>query len=86
TPPQTLPPLTYPTQTIKKLHKILPPPNQYLPYPKNFLFGQVAIHQIPPPTQIPFIIHQTPHLHPIPYDVFAQAEHHQMTCTYLITQ
>uniref|UniRef100_UPI0016434B59 histidinol dehydrogenase n=1 Tax=Staphylococcus aureus TaxID=1280 RepID=UPI0016434B59 len=35
-PPQTIPPFTYPTQTIPKLHNILPPANQFLPYPKKY--------------------------------------------------
>ena len=77
---------TYGTETIKKVDKIVGPGNQYVAYAKKFVFGQVGIDQIAGPTEIALIIDESADLDAIAYDVFAQAEHDEMACTYVISE
>ncbi|WP_403428832.1 histidinol dehydrogenase, partial [Staphylococcus aureus] len=75
---QSIAALTYGTETIKKVDKIVGPGNQYVAYAKKFVFGQVGIDQIAGPTEIALIIDESADLDAIAYDVFAQAEHDEM--------
>ncbi|MET2734013.1 histidinol dehydrogenase [Staphylococcus epidermidis] len=83
---QSIAALTYGTETIKKVDKIVGPGNQYIAYAKKFVFGQVGIDQIAGPTEIALIIDESADLDAIAYDVFAQAEHDEMACTYVISE
>ncbi|HGX1351123.1 TPA: histidinol dehydrogenase [Staphylococcus aureus] len=81
---QSIAALTYGTETIPKVDKIVGPGNQFVAYAKKYLFGQVGIDQIAGPTEIALIIDDTADLDAIVYDVFAQAEHDELARTYVI--
>ncbi|SUM67658.1 histidinol dehydrogenase [Staphylococcus saccharolyticus] len=76
---QSIAALAYGTESISKVDKIVGPRNQ-------FVYGQVCIDQIAGPTEIALIIDETADLEAITYDVFAQAEHDEMACTYVISE
>lgn len=83
---QSIAALTYGTETIPKVDKIVGPGNQFVAYAKKYLFGQVGIDQIAGPTEIALIIDDTADLDAIVYDVFAQAEHDELARTYVISE
>lgn len=83
---QSIAALTYGTETIEKVDKIVGPGNQFVAYAKKYVFGQVGIDQIAGPTEIALIIDNTADLEAIIYDVFAQAEHDEMARTYVISE
>ncbi|WP_142594117.1 histidinol dehydrogenase [Staphylococcus aureus] len=83
---QSIAALTYGTETIPKVDKIVGPGNQFVAYAKKYLFGQVGIDQIAGPTEIALIIDDTTDLDAIVYDVFAQAEHDELARTYVISE
>ena len=83
---QSIAALTYGTDAIKKVDKIVGPGNQFVAYAKKYVFGQVGIDQIAGPTEIALIIDDTADLDAITYDVFAQAEHDEMARTYVISE
>lgn len=83
---QSIAALTYRTETIPKVDKIVGPGNQFVAYAKKYLFGQVGIDQIAGPTEIALIIDDTTDLDAIVYDVFAQAEHDELARTYVISE
>lgn len=83
---QSIAALTYGTETIEKVDKIVGPGNQFVAYAKKYVFGQVGIDQIAGPTEIALIIDETADLEAITYDVFAQAEHDEMARTYVISE
>ncbi len=78
---QSIAALTYGTETIPKVDKIVGPGNQFVAYAKKYLFGQVGIDQIAGQTEIALIIDETADLDAIVYDVFAQAEHDELART-----
>lgn len=83
---QSIAALTYGTETIPKVDKIVGPGNQFVAYAKKYLFGQVGIDQIAGPTELAVIIDDTANLDAIVYDIFAQAEHDELARTYVISE
>lgn len=83
---QSIAALAYGTESISKVDKIVGPGNQFVAYAKKFVYGQVGIDQITGPTEIALIIDETAYLEAITYDVFAQSEHDEMACTYVISE
>ncbi|EHJ07487.1 histidinol dehydrogenase [Staphylococcus simiae] len=83
---QSIAALTYGTETIPKVDKIVGPGNQFVAYAKKYLFGQVGIDQIAGPTELAVIIDDTANLDAIVYDIFAQAEHDELARTYIISE
>lgn len=83
---QSIAALTYGTESIPKVDKIVGPGNQFVAYAKKYLFGQVGIDQIAGPTELALIIDHSADLESIVYDIFAQAEHDELACTYVISE
>ena len=83
---QSIAALTYGTETIPKVDKIVGPGNQFVAYAKKYLFGTVGIDQIAGPSEIALIIDDTADLEAITYDVFAQAEHDELARTFVISE
>lgn len=82
---QSIAALTYGTETIKPVDKIVGPGNQYVALAKKYVYGDVGIDQIAGPTELAMIIDETAHIDAITYDIFAQAEHDEMARTFVIS-
>lgn len=82
---QSIAALTYGTETIKSRQNRRSR-ESICCLCQKFVFGQVGIDQIAGPTEIALIIDESADLDAIAYDVFAQAEHDEMACTYVISE
>lgn len=72
---QAIAALAYGTETIRPVAKIFGPGNAYVIEAKRQVFGQVAVDQLPGPSEILVIADGTAHPDWIAADLLAQAEH-----------
>lgn len=77
--------LTYGTETIPKVDKIVGPGNIYVAIAKREVFGQVDIDMIAGPSEILIIADKTANPKYIAADLLSQAEHDTMAASILLT-
>lgn len=82
---QAIAALTYGTETIKKVNKIVGPGNIYVARAKMTAFGLVDIDMIAGPSEICIIADETADPVFIAADLLSQAEHDEMAAAILIT-
>jgi len=77
--------LTYGTETIKKVDKIVGPGNIYVATAKKIVFGEVDIDMIAGPSEILVIADHTAPPEFVAADLLSQAEHDELASPVLIT-
>lgn len=82
---QAIAALTYGTETIPPVDKIVGPGNIYVARAKKFAFGQVDIDMIAGPSEICVIADETANPSFVAADLLSQAEHDEMAASVLIT-
>ena len=83
---QAIAALTYGTETIKPVDKIVGPGNQYVAEAKKRVFGDVGIDMIAGPSEILLYIDEHVNYSAVAYDIFAQAEHDVNARTFLLCE
>ena len=82
---QAIAALAYGTETIPKVDKIVGPGNVYVSCAKRLVFGEVDIDMIAGPSEILIISDGSGSPAHIASDLLSQAEHDEMSASYLIT-
>jgi histidinol dehydrogenase len=82
---QAIAALTYGTETIPPVDKIVGPGNIYVARAKKFAFGQVDIDMIAGPSEICVIADESANPSFVAADLLSQAEHDEMAASVLIT-
>jgi histidinol dehydrogenase len=82
---QAIAAMAYGTETIKKVHKIVGPGNQYVAAAKKLVYGVVGIDFIAGPTELMIIADDSANPAFIAADLLAQAEHDVNAIPILIT-
>ncbi|MCU9613793.1 histidinol dehydrogenase [Caldibacillus lycopersici] len=82
---QAIAALTYGTETIRPVDKIVGPGNIYVARAKKYAFGKVAIDMIAGPSEICIIADESQNPLFIAADLLSQAEHDEMAAAVLIT-
>ncbi|MDY6855735.1 MAG: histidinol dehydrogenase [Thermodesulfobacteriota bacterium] len=82
---QAIAALAYGTETIPKVDKIVGPGNVYVSSAKRLVFGEVDIDMIAGPSEILIISDGSGLPAHIASDLLSQAEHDEMSASYLIT-
>lgn len=82
---QAIAAVTYGTESIKKVDKIVGPGNRYVTMAKKMVFGDVAIDMIAGPSEIAVIADSSASPSYIAADLMAQAEHDANARLFLIT-
>lgn len=77
--------LTYGTETIPKVDKIVGPGNRYVAAAKQQLFGQVGIDTIAGPSEVVVVADRAANPSWVALDLFAQAEHDEDAQAILIS-
>ncbi len=77
--------VTFGTDWIKKVDKIVGPGNIYVTVAKKLLFGNIDIDMIAGPSEILIIADNTANAEHIVFDMFSQAEHDELASSILIT-
>ncbi len=77
--------LSYGTQSIPKVYKIVGPGNIYVAMAKKMVFGQVDIDMIAGPSEILVVADQTANPAYLAADLLSQAEHDKLACAILVT-
>ncbi|WP_028330628.1 histidinol dehydrogenase [Brachyspira alvinipulli] len=82
---QAIAALSYGTESIPKVYKIVGPGNIYVAMAKRLVFGEVSIDMVAGPSEVLIIADETAnHIH-IASDMLAQAEHDKLASSILIT-
>ncbi|MFP3896102.1 MAG: histidinol dehydrogenase [Anaerolineales bacterium] len=82
---QAIAALAYGTETIPRVDKILGPGNIFVVLAKRQVYGNVAIDQLPGPTETLLIADETASSRYVAADMLAQAEHDPLASALLIT-
>lgn len=82
---QAIAALTYGTESIPKVDKIVGPGNQYVALAKKLVFGEVGIDSIAGPSEIAIAVDEFQNPTHIAYDCMAQAEHDELARTYVVS-
>ncbi|WP_300747884.1 histidinol dehydrogenase [uncultured Brachyspira sp.] len=82
---QAIAALSYGTESVPKVYKIVGPGNIYVSMAKRLVYGEVSIDMVAGPSEILIIADETAsHIH-IASDMLAQAEHDKLASSILIT-
>ncbi|WP_300365522.1 histidinol dehydrogenase [Brachyspira sp.] len=82
---QVIAALSYGTESIPKVYKIVGPGNIYVAMAKRLVYGEVSIDMVAGPSEVLIIADETAnHIH-IASDMLAQAEHDKLASSILIT-
>ncbi|WP_297248982.1 histidinol dehydrogenase [uncultured Brachyspira sp.] len=82
---QAIAALSYGTESIPKVYKIVGPGNIYVAMAKRLVFGEVSIDMVAGPSEVLIIADETAnHIH-IASDMLAQAEHDKLASSILVT-
>ena len=82
---QAIAALSYGTESIPKVYKIVGPGNIYVAMAKRLVYGEVSIDMVAGPSEVLIIADETAnHIH-IASDMLAQAEHDKLASSILIT-
>ncbi|WP_414042419.1 histidinol dehydrogenase [Macrococcus animalis] len=82
---QAIAALTYGTESIPKVDKIVGPGNQYVALAKKLVFGEVGIDSIAGPSEIAIAVDEYQNPTHIAYDCMAQAEHDELARTFVVS-
>ncbi len=82
---QAIAALSFGTQTIPKVDKIVGPGNQYVATAKRLVYGEVAIDMIAGPSELLIIADAKADPRYVASDLLSQAEHDEMAVVILIT-
>ncbi|MCA1031522.1 histidinol dehydrogenase [Bacillus timonensis] len=77
--------LTYGTETIQPVDKIVGPGNIYVALAKREVFGTVAIDMIAGPSEIVVLADETARANEVAADLLSQAEHDELASSVLVT-
>ena len=82
---QAIAALSYGTESIPKVYKIVGPGNIYVAMAKRLVYGEVSIDMVAGPSEVLIIADETAnHIH-ITSDMLAQAEHDKLASSILVT-
>ncbi|MEI0605245.1 histidinol dehydrogenase [Brachyspira alvinipulli] len=82
---QAIAALSYGTESIPKVYKIVGPGNIYVAMAKRLVYGEVSIDMVAGPSEVLIIADETAnHIH-IASDMLAQAEHDKLASSILVT-
>ena len=82
---QAIAALSYGTESIPKVYKIVGPGNIYVAMAKRLVFGEVSIDMVAGPSEVLIIADETASPIHIAADMLAQAEHDKLASSILIT-
>jgi histidinol dehydrogenase len=82
---QAIAALTYGTESIPKVDKIVGPGNQYVAAAKRLVYGDVAIDMVAGPSEIVIVSDENTPPSFVAADLISQAEHDEMALAILIT-
>ena len=82
---QAIAALSYGTESIPKVYKIVGPGNIYVAMAKRLVFGEVSIDMVAGPSEVLIIADETANYIHIASDMLAQAEHDKLASSILIT-
>lgn len=77
--------LSYGTESIPKVYKIVGPGNIYVAMAKRLVYGEVSIDMVAGPSEVLIIADETANTIHIASDMLAQAEHDKLASSILIT-
>ena len=77
--------LSYGTESVPKVYKIVGPGNIYVAMAKKMVFGQVDIDMIAGPSEILVVADETAKPAYLAADLLSQAEHDKLACAILVT-
>ncbi|WP_020006470.1 histidinol dehydrogenase [Salinicoccus albus] len=83
---QAIAALSYGTETIPKVDKIVGPGNYYVALAKRLMFGETGIDMVAGPSEILIYIDSQTDTDAIVYDIFAQSEHDTNARTFLLSE
>lgn len=82
---QAIAALSYGTESVPRVYKIVGPGNIYVAMAKKMVFGQVDIDMIAGPSEILVVADQTANPRHLAADLLSQAEHDKLACAILVT-
>ena len=82
---QAIAALSYGTESIPKVYKIVGPGNIYVAMAKRLVYGEVSIDMVAGPSEVLIIADETANYVHIASDMLAQAEHDKLASSILIT-
>ncbi|WP_297277807.1 histidinol dehydrogenase, partial [uncultured Brachyspira sp.] len=82
---QAIAALSYGTESIPKVYKIVGPGNIYVAMAKRLVFGEVSIDMVAGPSEVLIIADETANYVHIASDMLAQAEHDKLASSILVT-
>ncbi len=82
---QAIAALSYGTESIPKVYKIVGPGNIYVAMAKKMVFGQVDIDMIAGPSEILIVADDSADPSYLAADLLSQAEHDKLACAILVT-
>ena len=82
---QAIAALSYGTESIPKVYKIVGPGNIYVAMAKKMVFGQVDIEMIAGPSEILIVADDSANPSHLAADLLSQAEHDKLACAILVT-
>ena len=82
---QAIAALSYGTESIPKVYKIVGPGNIYVAMAKRLVYGEVSIDMVAGPSEVLIIADETANPVHIASDMLAQAEHDKLASSILIT-
>ena len=77
--------LSYGTESVPRVYKIVGPGNIYVAMAKKMVFGQVDIDMIAGPSEILVVADRTANPRYLAADLLSQAEHDKLACAILVT-
>ena len=82
---QSIAALSYGTETVPKVYKIVGPGNIYVAMAKKMVYGEVAIDMVAGPSEILIIADESANAANIAADLLSQAEHDKLASSVLVT-
>lgn len=82
---QAIAAISYGTQTVPKVDKIVGPGNIFVATAKKMLFGEVDIDMVAGPSEILIVADENANPKYIAADLMSQAEHDKLACSILVT-
>ena len=82
---QAIAALSYGTETVPKVYKIVGPGNIYVAMAKKMVYGEVAIDMVAGPSEILIIADESANAANVAADLLSQAEHDKLASSVLVT-
>ncbi|MBI5789536.1 MAG: histidinol dehydrogenase [Candidatus Schekmanbacteria bacterium] len=77
--------MTYGTETVPRVDKIVGPGNTYVAAAKRLVYGEVGIDMVAGPSEILVIADESASADYVAADLLSQAEHDELACSILLT-